>query len=250
MRIASQAGSSIPASTDFGSPSNIPAISGSYVQVENRGYSTVGLHVVPPSGGRVLFYGSFDGEHYTNFTFRQIGSDGYSQEAYVEEDYVGSIIGAKALRFVNVSGGSSDGTVAGTLSTPVCTLEGIEHGAPPHKFGNELFHVGFHMSDGAFSNSGLYQPTARRKFVITYISMGVASADGTNITFHEGSGTSTSPNKWIFTTYVKSPSTNTQLINAGFTTPYVASSLETPFCISSDGSATIRGVAHGYSAEN
>lgn len=154
------------------------------------------------------------------------------------------------MRFVNISGGGSTaGTVIGTLSSYPAIIEGMEHGPAPHKIGHELFHKGFSYNGAAFSNSGLYTSPENHKFVVTYLSMGVSSTAGSNITFHEGSGTSTQPDRWLFTTYVKVANNDTQTVNANLGTPFVATDKNSSLCLSSDGTASIRGVVHGYYTE-
>ncbi len=235
---------------DFGQPNNIPIASGAYCEVWNPGMSTICFHITPPNNGWVQYQGTFDGINYTPITLRQVGDDGYSQESSVPEDYIGSVIGLKSLRFVNMTGASAVGTVMGTFNRQVSTLEGIENDAPPHKFGNSLFHLGINITGAAVADQLLYHPSSRHKVAITHISMGTASTNGSNITVYEGSGMASDPNRWVFSTYVKAPVSDTVNISPSFLTPWVSQYYGSGIYITTDGVTTVRGVVHGYQTEN
>jgi len=235
---------------NFGYSGNMPSGSGSYYEIDSFGYSTAAFNVQTPSQGTVQFTASFDGVNYDSVTFRQMGDDGYSQEAAETSNYIGSVVGSRKLRFVNASGAFSSGTVMGTLSKEVCVLEGVEHNSPPHKFGNALFHIGINFSGNAFSNSGLYFPQPRHKFAVTYVSLAMASQNGAFITLHEGSGTAANASQWIFTTFTRNSTNDTQLVNAVLSTPYVSSDFQSGLFLSVQGNdAIVRGVVHGYETE-
>jgi len=243
--------SQLPRSVNFGFVNNIPTGSGSYFEVDSYNYSTAAFYINPLTGGNIGFQATFDGINYDGVTFRQMGNDGYSQQSDGPANYVGSVVGAKRIRFLNISGSTSSGTVMGTLNQEVSILEGIEHSNPPHKFGNSLFHLGLNISGLAFSNSGLFFPRTDHKFAVTYLSMSVASTQGAFITFHEGSGTASDPSQWVFSTYIKAATTDTQFVNALLNTPFVATNLKSGLFLTVEGgTATIRGVVHGYETEN
>ena len=236
--------------TVFGHSGNLSPVSGSYLEIENSGFSTIAFHITPPNNGWTQYQGSFDNVNFSPITFRQVGNDGYTQESAVSEDYIGSIVGCSKIRFVNMTGALVSGTVMGTLSKQLSIIEGIEHSSPPHKFGNTLFHIGFSITGGSVNNSGLYFPTARHKFVITYLNMSASSQNGSYITFHEGSGTQDNPEKWVLSTYMKGAANDTQNINGNFTTPYVADGITSGLYLTTTANALVRGVIHGYEAEN
>lgn len=239
-----------PSITSFGFSGNMPSGSGSFYEVDSFGYSTATFNVQPPNQGTIQFTASFDGVNFDSITFRQMGDDGYSQESYQSANYIGSILGSKKLRFVNMSGALNSGSIIGTFSKEVGILEGVEHNNPPHKFGNALFHLGINVSGASISNSGLYFPRPRHKFAVTYVALGMSSQNGSFITLHEGSGTAGNASQWIFTTYTKSSTNDTQFVNAVLNTPYVASNFHSGLFLSVEGGvATIRGVIHGYETE-
>lgn len=233
----------------FGASGNIPSGSGSFVEFDSYGYSTAAFRINVPSQGLIQFQGTFDGINYNDITFRQIGNDGYSQESFESADYIGSIIGTRKLRFLNVTGALNSGSVMGTLSKNVSILEGVEHNNPPHKFGNVLFHIGVNVSGNSFSNSGLFFPQPRHKFAVSYLAMSVSSQAGAYITFHEGSGTSADASQWVFSTYIKASSNDTQFMNAVLNTPYVSSNARSGLFLTVEGNALLRGVVHGYETE-
>jgi hypothetical protein len=239
-----------PASIPFGYSGNIPVSSGDFFEINNNGYSTIAFNCQCPPQGAVSFRASFDGVNFDSVTFRQMGNDGYTQESSEDSNYIGSVIGARKIRFVNLTGAANSGTIMGTLSRDASILEGLEHSSPPHKFGNALFHMGINVSGSSIQNSGLFFPSKRHKFAVSYISLSVSSQNGTYITFHEGSGTAGDPSKWIISNYVKVNSNDTQFLNAVLSTPFVAADLNSGLFLTVEGDATIRGVVHGYETEN
>lgn len=217
-----------------------------YILDNSSAHSTIGFHLTIPSGGQVQFEGSYDDSHYSPIQLRELSSNGYIQSSEVSEDYIGSVAALRKIRFNVISGGAADGSVAGRLCKDVSTLEGIENSAPPHRFGNTLFHKGFSLSATTASNTVVYTPPAYSKFVISYISFGASSPLGANIIFHETPDTGVNSNNWVFSTYLKSSATDTQFFNAVINTPFVASGTGTSFCLTVDASTTLRGVVHGY----
>lgn len=240
---------SIPNQISFGAANNLPTGSGSYFEVDTQGYPTIGFNIQPPNNGYTQFQGSFDGINFEAFTLRQLGNDGYSQSADIAENYIGSVSSFRKVRFVNVTGALQTGTIIGTLSNQVSTLEGIEHNSPPHKFGNALFHIGVNVS-GTATDSGIFFPSNRNKFAVTHLTFGASSTAGSYITLHEGSGTVGDPDKWVFTTYLKSNPTDTQLINLSFTTPHIADFVGSGLYLTVSNDAILRGVIYGYETEN
>lgn len=240
-----------PAPYDFsGSIANV--LSGSF-SIQNPNYATIGVHIDAPESGIVGFYGTFDGSSYTPITFRQVGSDGYSQQNSIssdtlgQHDYIGSIASLRAIKFIlTTTGVSGSGTIVGRLSAPVSTLEGIENSSPPHKFGNQPFHKGIYINNTTGSGVLVYQPPTGMRFVITDVNLSVFSA-GANITLYEDAGLA-NPDTWVYSTYVKTTSNDTQIINCNFSTPFVASGLNNGLYLTVDATSTIRGTVQGYYA--
>lgn len=240
-----------PVNQPFGSTANIGATSGSYFQLNNPGYSTIGANINPDGGGIVHFYGSFDGVNYDDITLRQLGNDGYSYECSGSSpaNYIGSISALRSIRFVNKTGSAAPCSVVGTMSAAVSTLEGIENGPPPHKFGNKLIHIGFNVAGTTVTDSGLYTASPRHKFVVTDLTFGLASAAATTVTFHEGSGNAGDSNKWVFSTYCNLANNAAEQVDAGFSTPHVADGPQTTLYLTTSTAVTMRGIIHGYETE-
>lgn len=234
---------------DFsGSMANV--ISG-YYQLDNPSYSTIGVHVCPPTSGVISFFGTFNGTEYAPITLRQIGDDGYSQKTSINadihgsHDYIGSIAALRAIRFVlTTTGLGGVGMAAGRMTVSVSTLEGIEHEAPPHKFGNQPFHKGIYVNNTTGSGILLYQPPTGQRFVVTDLTLSVLSA-GANITLYEDDGYA-NPDAWMYSTYVKTTSNDTQIITCNYSTPFVASGLNNGLYLAVDATSTVRGVVQGY----
>lgn len=240
-----------PINQPFGTSGNIGAASGSYFQLNNPGYSSIGFNANPDGGGIIHFYGSFDGVNYDDITMRQLGDDGYSYECSgsVSANYIGSISSLRAIRFANKTGSAAPCSIVGVMSAAVSTLEGIENGPPPHKIGNKLIHIGFDISGQTVTNSGLYTASPRHKFVVTDLTFGISSSTATTVTFHEGSGTAPDPSKWVFSTYCNLANNAAQQVGAGFVTPHVADGFQSVLCLSTSSAVTMRGIIHGYETE-
>jgi hypothetical protein len=224
----------------------LPASGSEYV-IDNSGYSTIGLHIHTPSGTNVGFYGSFNGSDYDNITLRQLGDDGYTQTAENNDscqDFIGSVSALRKIKFIVDRSGSATGCVAGRLIKQVSTLEGIEHNAPPHKFGNTPFHKGIYLNNTTGSGMLIYQPPTGYKFVITDLQLSVSS-DGGLITFYED-GNANDRDSWVFAAYVKATLGNTEVHSRNFSTPYVANTINNGLYYTVTADSTIRGVIHGY----
>lgn len=226
---------------------NLSQVSGSEVVVDNPYYNTIGFHIKPPSGATVQFQGSFDGVNFSPITLRQIGADGYCQCTEAEEDYLGSIAALKSIKFKTTVSGFNAGSYAGRMVKEVSTLEGMEHSAPPHKFGHELWHTGFAFTNQTGINLEIYTPPSGYSFVITYLTFGAYSTAGSDITFHEdGLGV----DKWVFSTYIKSNLNDSKYIDTNLTSPYVASAPNVPLNLDLSAETTIRGVLHGFNVKS
>lgn len=210
------------------------------------GHSSVGFHVREVNGGSVQFQGSYDGVNYSPIQMRELSSNGYIQSTDHQEDFLGSISCLKNLRFKRIVAGSVETPIVGRMSKDAATLEGIENANPPHRFGNELFHRGFYLTNGTTGNMNIYDPPPENKFVLTYIAFGVISTAGANVTFHEFDDAGANKDGWVFSTYVKTNANESQSFNIGFPTPFVASSMNNNLYFSTDAAVNIRGVIHGY----
>lgn len=220
-----------------------------YVDITNPGFNSIGFHLAIPTGGRVQFQGSFDGTNFTPITLRQIGADGFSSAPYVSEDYIGSISALRIIRIKTIKAGSVDGSIAGRLCAAVNTIEGIEHGNPPHNIGNPPIRFGLDRT-GEISDVVLYTPTLEvpgqsKKFAITGYACSIAGT-GTIRIFDE----TNSANNWILAFDVKSGITEGTPFNHVFNPPFISSAAGNKVKITITGSAVIKGVMNGYEIES
>lgn len=230
-----------------------PALN-STVTFQNSGFNTIAFHINNIVSGQTQFQGEF-GENFTPITFRQIGNDGYAQFVHSgtsSEDYIGSISAVRSVRLKVTQSGRSitSGYIAGRMSRELSVLEGIEHTNPPHKFGNELFHRGFILTNSAVTDSGIVGIKEGFKIVLTYLTFGINSSAGTNVTIHEGTGTANDTNSWAFSSYVRTNPNESQFFNVILSTPFVSATAGKQISLTCDDNATIRGAVHGYYSEN
>lgn len=222
--------------------------SGQEVVLDNFGnFSTIGFHIPATSGLSVGFYGSFDDINYETITFRQIGGDGYTQIDLYDgsaNSHIGSISALRKIKFVNLYGSSQSGCVMGRMTTNVSTLEGIEHGNPPHKYGNTPFHKGIYLNNTTGSGISIVTPPTGFKFIITDIGLSISSA-GAYVTLYEDDNAA-DPDKWVFSAYVKANLADTQVYNLNLSTPFVSSQVNWPLKLHVSDTTTVRGVVHGY----
>lgn len=155
----------------------IPFALSSIVEVSNvEGYNSIGFHLKPPTGGKVVFEGSFDGINFTPITVRELSSNGYVQASSIEEDYIGSVSALRSIRLKVVTAGTANGAIAGRITDNVSTIEGIEQGSAPHNFGYEIKKVSFEFLIPQ-TNAIILTPTSGKRWVITDL---ITSVDGIN----------------------------------------------------------------------
>jgi hypothetical protein len=121
-------------SSSFGSTSNLAAALNSAVTVSTVGMGSIGFYLTIPTGATVIFESSADGgTTYSTCTLRAQGSDGYATTGTISGGYIGSVSNTTHFRARVSVAGSAAGSVIGTLSAAINTLEGIEN-PPPSDF--------------------------------------------------------------------------------------------------------------------
>jgi hypothetical protein len=212
---------------------------GATYEVNVDGYNGVGFHIVPPTGGQIDFEGSYDGINWAAITLREIGANGYTQKSIVSEDYIGSVACLTKIRFRTSVGGSAPGSIGGRFTVPSNTLEGIEHGNPPHLIGYPCV-VKSVFSSGSAYNKPVWVPAAGKRAVVTDVHL---SVDATAvITLSDGA---VSLNDWIIYSSLKVAGGDSKIISENFRTPHVThQSGGTVYITQTAGSVT--GVLHGY----
>lgn len=121
---------SVPPQKTFGTASNLAAALNSEVVVDNtQGAAGIAFFLTVPTGATVVFESSFDGV-YVQSTLRRTANNSYVTSTNATGTYLGSIAGARSFRVRVSVAGSAAGSVIGTTSPYVNTLEGIENGPP------------------------------------------------------------------------------------------------------------------------
>lgn len=232
---------------DFGSVDNLLPASGSAVTFENLGgYASVGISVNIPSGGKVLFEGSFDSVNYSPIVLRSLAGDGYTQTSKVSDNYLGSISNLRFFRVKMLESGTSTGYVIGRATLAPTTLEGIENQAPPHKFGHRIVNSGFAIT-GQTTSGIIFAPTSGKRFVLTDLHFSVGQGSGANVSiFDEVNNTS----NWIYNSdYETAPSGGALRTILDFTVPYLSLTTGNKLRITTSAARNVNGVIHGYEAD-
>lgn len=115
---------------NFGQNLNLSAVVDSVVTINTIGYNSIGFQLTIPTGATVVFESSFDGITFGSCTIRGTTNDGYTQSTTASGGFIGSISNTRLFRVRVSIAGILPGTVAGTLSPAINTLEGQENGPP------------------------------------------------------------------------------------------------------------------------
>jgi hypothetical protein len=217
-------------------------VNDAYTLENPRASSALGFHLVVPTGGTVEFEGSYDNINWVSTTYRQIGADGFRSHAHFNEDFTGSIAGFRSIRWRVSIAGSAPGSVAGRIVDPPSTIEGIEHGNPPHNIGVRIVRFGVNIT-GAVTSQVLYTPTSvihPRRFNITSYALAISESGSIRIYDEVDSS-----DNWIFAAEVKS-NDNSQFSNASFSPPFVSSAAGNRVRITTTGNVVVTGVFTGY----
>lgn len=213
-----------------------------YTLVNPCAAATIGFHLTMPTDARVEFEGSFDLVNWISITYREIGGDGFRNHAHQDEDFIGSIAALRAVRWRTSEAGSAPGSVAGRIIDPPSTVEGIEHGNPPHNIGVNIWRAGIDIS-GVVADQTIKSPSAvyhPRRLIITGYALSM-SGTGTIRLFDE----TNSADNWIFAGEVKS-NDQSVISNHTFSPPFVTSAAGNSVKATTTSSATVFGTITGY----
>lgn len=196
------------------------SIGDTFTWVNPCGFASVGFHLVPPAGGTVVFEGTFDDTNWTSITLRSIDSDEFRNHAHTAEDFIGSISTLRQFRVRVTEAGSAPGSLQGRVIRNVSTIEGIEHGNPPHNIGYNIIRFGVDV-DSVVTDQDLFVPSSEdshsKKFVISGYQMSLSGND--NVTIYDETDAS---NNWIFAASVKVASSESQFAEHQFNPPFVS----------------------------
>jgi hypothetical protein len=226
----------------IGTQLNIPKELNATVQVPNNGFQNIAFHFVPPTDGTVQFEATFDLINWEPITLRGINSDTYTNKSSVEDDFIGSVTGARIFRFKTIVAGSVNGSAIGKLGYGTAILEGIEFGNPPHRFGFDPVH-----KDASFTNAEtgttLWQPASGKKFVVTdFLITASGATDGLIKIFDETDATG----NYLYKGYVNVSAVGTTIICLPLRTPFVSSAVDNILKLTTDANIDVDIILHGY----
>lgn len=227
----------------FGSPGNLGKDLNDTIEFENTGgFSTVAMQVNVPTGGAACFEACFNGTDWWGITLRDIDNDEYAQITTDGTPFIGSISGVRCFRVRTCSAGSAPGTVMGTLQRGPSTLEGIEFGYPPHRFGFPTVHKDVSFSS-AQTGAAIWTPASGKKFVLTDITIVCGGVTDAVVTVFDG--TDSSGNR-VFKGTIDVSNNKQFSYDHGFRTPQVSSAVNNVLKLTTSANITIDITAHGY----
>lgn len=210
-------------------------------------FAGIGFHLVVPPGGKVVFEGTFDDTNWVAITFRSMGIDEFVNHAHYDEDFIGSIANLRQVRWRTTVAGTGPGSVHGRVIRSVNTLEGIEHGNPPHQIGQKIIRFGVDIT-APVTGAELFVPNNvphDRRFVITGYQL---SLSGTGeVTIYDETDTS---DNWIFAASVKVNVAESEFISHNFGVPFVSTTSGNRVLATATNSAVVKGVFTGYEMLN
>lgn len=201
--------------------------------------NSLGFQLTIPVGGMVAFEGSWDGLTWEASTFRQMGSDGYAASAHANEKWIGSCSTFNYIRFRTISAGSVDGSITGKFTYQQNTVEGIEHGPMPHRFG-AFPHEVVTTIGTICVNQLLYQPEPQHLVTVTDIWLNAGGL--TTVTLTE-SGT-----RPVFRCTLR-PTAGAPFASMSYRVPVPFSGTGAPLMISNSAAQDVDIVVHLYESE-
>lgn len=227
----------------FGSTENIGAASGSEFIYKNiNGMQVISFHIVPPSGGTVVFESTMDGENWVGTTMRAVDADLLTQETSVEEDFIGSISGALQMKFRVSASGSSVGTVIGLSQGAPAVIETIEFNAPPHKIGYPIKHKNGTYTDAA-TGVALWTPAAGKKFVVTDVIVIVGGNNSGRVTIFDETNEN---GNLVFNGDLDIANNRQFSIAIPFNTPFISDAAGNVLRVTMTTAMTVDIIVHGY----
>lgn len=234
---------SFPSHQDFGSVGNLGQNLNDVFAVDNvSGYSSIAFHCLAPTGGEVTFEATFDGINWEAVSMRSVTDDIFTQSTDDDSDFLGSISGARQFRFRTSVGGSAAGTVMGRMQRDTATLEGIEFGYPPHRFGFVPVHKDASFTT-AQTGAALWTPASGKKFVVTdCLVTGSGNTDATATIFDE---TNAAGNR-LFRATLEVNTKGTIPITVPLRTPFVSTAVDNVLKLTTSADIDVDIILHGY----
>lgn len=206
------------------------------------GAGTISFYITPPTGGVVTFEVSYDNINFEAVSIRGVTDDTWNSTIDTVGNFIGSIASAKKFRFKTTTAGSAPGLAEGRVSDLVTILEGVEFGAPPHKFGYVPIHI-----DGNFTTTQtatvLFAADADKYSVITDLTLVASGSTDCNLKiFDETDATG----NYIFRGGVEVATNNNFIFSHSYLTPYVASAKGNSWKLTTDAGCDVEIIMHGY----
>lgn len=152
--------------TKFGYLGNLDEeIDNAYVVEVLDNITSIGLRIIPPTGGEIVFEGSYGMDVWETIELRNVSLDVIENSATADAHYIGSVLGLRWLRFRTLVAGSESGSVIGRLLEGASILESI-FGYPPHLIGEILIHKNTSFTT-IQTNQPIWTPETDKKFVLT-----------------------------------------------------------------------------------
>ena len=216
----------------------------STLTLPTNGASSLGFHLDPAENSTVVFEGSWDDDHWTDITMRQMGAHGYASYTSEHEDWIGSCSAFSSIRMRTTTAGTGSHVAFGKFTRNPSTLEGIEHGNQPHRIGASVQAKTINFDAGG-NNQAAWTPASGHRLVISDIHYTVTDAT-TVVTFSDGS---LAQALYVQHGHYKPPSNESVQVNISFALPHVMSAINRPLMFSQTGKASVIGVVHGYETE-
>jgi hypothetical protein len=234
---------SFPCCRPFGVENNLGKdLNDTYEVINTRGYSTIAFHCNVPTGGEITFEVTYDGDNWESVSFRSVDLDVYTKKTNNGSDFIGSIAGARRIRFRTSIAGSANGTLKGQIQRDMAILEGIEFGYPPHRFGFTPIH-----KDATFSttqtDTPIWTPETGKRFVVTDLQVSCGGVTDSVVTIFDD--TNVLGNR-LFNASVDVTNNKQFFANIPLKTPYLGASINNSLKLTTSAAIDIDVIMHGY----
>lgn len=228
---------------NFGFVGNLSGVLNSVFEIENStGANFIAFNIAPPTDAVIEFQLSFDGINFESFTLRSTKNDIFVNSANDIDTLLGSIINAKIIRFKTIIAGTGSGTITGTLNYNTATIESIEFGYPPHRFGYTPTHKDAIFST-AQTGTALWTPASGKKVVVTDLDVLVGGATDGQVSIHNGAGNVEGSR--LFNAFIDVSTNKNFIYTKNFKVPYIGT-VDGAIKITTSANISVSVVLHGY----
>jgi len=208
-----------------------------------RGFASIGFTLSIPTGATVSLEGSFDGTSFFPVTLRSVNSDLYLTAISTSDGLIGSIASLRSFRVKVTIAGSAPGSISGRAHMTINTLEGQEHGFPPHKRGFSPIRKDFTFTTTQ-AGAAVWTPATGKLFVITsYLLFGSGTTDATVTLYDQTDSTGNRLLIGFFDVTVNAPIYISAYLGDS---PFVSSAANNALTYKSTAAINIFGIIFGY----